>query len=127
MNINEFPYEVLSHILDEVTKAHRRDGPTYTIGLSQAPLPLQRAPLQRYVRGPVPPELLKWDATSMIRSVCWKWHEWALEHSLKDVYIRRWKGGEVSASDVLNDKLILTMCRGGQSCPTVARATRCTR
>jgi hypothetical protein len=96
MHINDFPYEVLSNILEEVTKAHIRDGPTYTFGLSQAPLPLQRASLQRYVRGPVPPELLKWDATSMIRSVCWKWHEWALEHSLKDVYIRRWKGGEVS-------------------------------
>jgi hypothetical protein len=127
MNINEFPYEVLSHILDEVTKAHIRDGPTYTFGLSQAPLPLQRAPLQRYVRGPVPPELLKWDATSMIRSVCWKWHEWALEHSLKDVYIRRWKGGEVSTRDTLKDKPVLTTCRGGQSCPTAVRATHCTR
>lgn len=94
MHINDLPFEVLSKILEEVTKAHIRDGPTYTFGLSQAPMPLQRATLQRYVRGPVPPELLKWDATSMIRSVCWKWHEWALEHSLKDVYIRRWKGGE---------------------------------
>jgi hypothetical protein len=127
MNINEFPYEVLSHILDEVTKAHIRDGPTYTFGLSQAPLPLQRAPLQRYVRGPVPPELLKWDATSVIRSVCWKWHEWALEHSLKDVYIRRWKGGEVSIRHILDDKLVLTTYRDGQSCPTAVRATRCTR
>jgi hypothetical protein len=95
MQINDLPYEVLTKILEEVTKAHIRDGPTYTFGLSQAPLPLQRAPLQRYVRGPVPPELLKWDATAVLRSVCWKWHEWALEHSLKDLYIRRWKGGEV--------------------------------
>lgn len=94
MHINDLPYEVLSKVLEEVTKAHIRDGPTFTFGLSQAPMPLQRATLQRYVRGPVPPELLKWDATSLIRSVCWKWHEWALEHSLKDVYIRRWKGGE---------------------------------
>jgi hypothetical protein len=94
MQINDLPYEVLTKILEEVTKAHIRDGPTYTFGLSQAPLPLQRAPLQRYVRGPVPPELLKWDATAALRSVCWKWHEWALEHSLKDLYIRRWKGGE---------------------------------
>ncbi|KAF1840615.1 uncharacterized protein K460DRAFT_371820 [Cucurbitaria berberidis CBS 394.84] len=94
MNINDFPYEVLAKILEEVAKANIRDGPTYTFGLSQAPLPLQRATLQRYVRGPVPPELLKWDATSALRSVCWKWHEWALEHSLKDLYIRRWKGGE---------------------------------
>ncbi|RYO63375.1 hypothetical protein AA0113_g5935 [Alternaria arborescens] len=94
MNINDFPYEVLTQILEEVTKANIRDGPTYTFGLQQAPLPLERAKLQRYVRGPVPPELLKWDATATLRSVCWKWHEWALEHSIKDVYIRRWKGGE---------------------------------
>lgn len=94
MHINEFPYEILSKILEEAANANIRDGPTYTFGLSQAPLPLQRATLQRYVRGPVPPELLKWDATSALRSVCWIWHDWALEHSLKDVYIRRWKGGE---------------------------------
>ncbi|KAH9873448.1 hypothetical protein IAQ61_004071 [Plenodomus lingam] len=94
MHINDLPYEILTQILGEVAKANIRDGPTYTFGLSQAPLPLQKAPLQRYVRGPVPPELLKWDATAALRSVCWKWHEWALEHSLRDLYIRRWKGGE---------------------------------
>lgn len=98
MHINNLPYEVLCKILEEVTKNHIRDGPTYTFGLSQAPLPLQKASLSRYVRGPVPPELLKWDATAMLRSVCWKWHEWSLEHCLKDLYVRRWKGGEVSMS-----------------------------
>ncbi|KAF2869348.1 hypothetical protein BDV95DRAFT_498585 [Massariosphaeria phaeospora] len=94
MHINDFPYEILSKILDESAKAHVRDAPTYTFGLSQAPLPLQPARLQRYVRGPVPPEMLKWDATAAIRLVCWRWHEWALGYALKDVYIRRWKGGE---------------------------------
>jgi len=94
MHINEFPYEVFSQILEEATKAYVRDGPTFTFGLSQAPLPLERATLQRYVKGPVPPELLKWDATSALRSVCWKWHDWALGHALKDIYIRRCKGGE---------------------------------
>lgn len=105
MHINEFPYEILSKILEEAANANIRDGPTYTFGLSQAPLPLQRATLQRYVRGPVPPELLKWDATSALRSVCWIWHDWALEHSLKDVYIRRWKGGEVSQSNSLPSRM----------------------
>ncbi|KAF2013297.1 hypothetical protein BU24DRAFT_424300 [Aaosphaeria arxii CBS 175.79] len=38
--------------------------------------------------------MLKWDATSALRLVCWKWHEWSLGYALKDVYIRRWKGGE---------------------------------
>jgi len=108
MHINDFPYEVLSQILDEVTKANVRDGPTYTFGLQQAPLPLERAKLQRYVRGPVPPELLKWDATATLRSVCWKWHEWSLEHSIKDVYIRRWKGGEVSTTHIYQLDITLT-------------------
>lgn len=95
MHINALPFEILSKILEETAQANIRDGPTYTFGLSQAPLPLQQGQLQRYVRGPVPPEMLKWDATAAIRLVCWQWHEWALEYALKDVYIRRWKGGEV--------------------------------
>lgn len=100
MHINSFPVEVLSKILEEAARANARYGPSYTFGLSQAPLPLQRAALQRYVRGPVPPEMLRWDATSAIRLVCWQWHEWALEYALKDVYIRRWKGGEVSIATI---------------------------
>jgi hypothetical protein len=95
MHIHEFPNEILFKILEETAKANIRDGPTYTFGLSQPPLPLQKGELQRYVRGPVPLEMLKWDATSAIRLVCWRWHEWALGYALKDVYIRRWKGGEV--------------------------------
>lgn len=126
MHINDFPYEVLTQILEEVTKANIRDGPTYTFGLQQAPLPLERAKLQRYVRGPVPPELLKWDATATLRSVCWKWHEWALEHSIKDVYIRRWKGGEVSKSNTSPIDTVLTWHSDGPNFPTGERATRCT-
>jgi hypothetical protein len=126
MNINDFPYEVLTQILEEVTKANIRDGPTYTFGLQQAPLPLERAKLQRYVRGPVPPELLKWDATATLRSVCWKWHEWALEHSIKDVYIRRWKGGEVSTRLLLTISIMLTNISDGPSFPTDERATHST-
>lgn len=94
MHINNFPYEVLSQILEAATKLNERNGATFTFGLSQAPLPLQKAPLQRYVRGPVPPDMLKWDATASIRLVCWTWHEWALNYALKDVYIRRWRGSE---------------------------------
>ena len=125
MNINDFPYEVLSKVLEEVTHAHIQDGPTFTFGLSQAPMPIQRASLQRYVRGPVPPELLKWDATSMIRSVCWKWHEWALAHAIRDVYVRRWKGGEVCKKRSKIDNM-LTIDRGGQSFPIGEKAIRYT-
>ncbi|OCK81037.1 hypothetical protein K432DRAFT_381687 [Lepidopterella palustris CBS 459.81] len=94
MHINSFPYEILSQILSAATQLNERDGVTFTFGLSQAPLPAQKASLQRYVRGPVPPEMLKWDATASIRLVCWEWHEWALEYAMKDIYIRRWKGSE---------------------------------
>jgi len=95
MNINEFPYEILSNILEQAAKLNERDGVTYTFGLSQAPQPLPYiSTLQRYVRGPVPPDMLSWDVTAAIRNVCWKWHEWALGYAMKDVYIRRWKGSE---------------------------------
>lgn len=94
MHINSFPYEVLSQILETAAQLNEQDGVTYTFGLSQPPMPLQKAPLQRYIRGPVPPEMLKWDATSAIRLVCREWHEWALEYAMKDVYIRHWKGAE---------------------------------
>ncbi|KAF2806596.1 uncharacterized protein BDZ99DRAFT_537323 [Mytilinidion resinicola] len=94
MNINAFPYEILAQILETAAQLNQRDGVTFTFGLSQAPLPLQKTALQRYVRGTVPPELLRWDATASIRHVCWDWHEWGLQYALKDVFIRRWKGAE---------------------------------
>ncbi|KAF2836511.1 hypothetical protein M501DRAFT_939295 [Patellaria atrata CBS 101060] len=94
MHINAFPYEILSVILEEAAKLNEQDGVTFTFGLSQAPLPLQKANLHRYIRGPVPPDMLKWDATAAIRQVCREWHEWAVEYALTDVYIRRWRGSE---------------------------------
>lgn len=94
MHINEFPNEILSAILEQAAKINEHNGVTFTFGLSQAPLPLQKTPLQRYVRGHVPPDMLKWDATASIRAVCGKWHDWALDYSLRDLYIRRWRGSE---------------------------------
>ncbi|EON64302.1 hypothetical protein W97_03533 [Coniosporium apollinis CBS 100218] len=94
MHINEFPTEILSAILEQAAKINEHNGVTFTFGLSQAPLPLQKTPLQRYVRGHVPPDMLKWDATASIRAVCGKWHDWALDYSLRDLYIRRWRGSE---------------------------------
>lgn len=100
MHIKELPFEIASKILVEVAEANAHHGPTFTFGLTQAPLPLQKITLQRYVRGPVPPEMLKWDATSAIRHVCWQWHEWATRYALKSVSISRRKGGEVSTRDI---------------------------
>jgi hypothetical protein len=115
MHIHNFPYEIISQILEEVTKGHIRDGPTYTYGLSQAPLPLQKVRLHRYVRGPTPPHFLNWDGSSMLRSVCRKWHDWALAYALKDVYIRYWDGAEVSKMQRSIHGTIITICRGGPS------------
>ena len=94
MHINEFPQEILASILQEAVAINAREGVTYTYGLSQAPLPLQKTPLSRYLRGPVCPDDLLWDATASVRQVCSRWHEWALQHSLKSLWVRRWRGSE---------------------------------
>jgi hypothetical protein len=118
MHIHDSLYEIISQVLEDVTKRHI-DGPTYTYGLTQAPLPLQKARLHRYVRGPTPPHLLNWDGSSMLRSVCRKWHEWALGYSLKDVYIRYWKGAEVSKMQRSIPRTMITMCRDRPSSKAV--------
>lgn len=94
MHINEFPPEILGSILEHAVANNVKEGVTFTYGLSQAPLPLQTATLTRYVRGPVCPDDLLWDATTAIRKVCSKWHDWALRHSLKHLWVRRWRGSE---------------------------------
>jgi len=94
MHINDFPLEILTCILEEAAKLNERDGVTFTFGLAQPPLPGQKAKLQRYIRGPVPPALIKWDSTNSIRKVCSVWHEWALSYAMKDVFVRKWRGSE---------------------------------
>ncbi|KAF7185875.1 hypothetical protein HII31_12748 [Pseudocercospora fuligena] len=75
-------------------RANEYEGERYTYGLSQAPLPLQKVKLSKYVRGPVTAESLRWDATASIRQVCSAWHEWALSYNLEHVFERRWRGSE---------------------------------
>ncbi|KAJ4330465.1 hypothetical protein N0V95_010052 [Ascochyta clinopodiicola] len=94
MHIRELPFEIVSAILKEVVESNIHDGPMYTFGLTQAPLPLRKSSVQRYVKGLVRPEMLRWDATSDIRRVCWQWHEWAVEYALRSVSISRFRGGE---------------------------------
>ncbi|KAL1651418.1 hypothetical protein SLS58_000758 [Diplodia intermedia] len=108
MHINDLPYEILSQILDEATKLNETEGVTFTFGLSQAPGLVAKPPVQRYVRGPVPPDMLRWDATSAIRSVCSAWHDWGLQYALRDVYIRKWKGAERWADLPLSRKSYAT-------------------
>ncbi|KAI9720417.1 MAG: hypothetical protein M1812_002923 [Candelaria pacifica] len=92
--IEDLPFELLSYILNEAAELNSHDAATYTYGLSEAPQPLRQTTLQRYVRGRVAPDVLKWNASSALRQVNQRWHDWALDYSLKDLYIRRWRGSE---------------------------------
>lgn len=94
MHISDLPHEILSEILLLTTKANETEGERFTYGLTQAPLPLQKAKLTKYVRGPVTAESLRWDATASIRQVCSNWHDWALSYNLEHVFERRWRGSE---------------------------------
>ena len=94
MNINHLPIEILSDILLLATKANEEEGASFTYGLTQAPLPLQKAKLSKYVRGPVTAESLRWDATASLRQVCPTWHDWSLSYNLEHVFERRWRGSE---------------------------------
>ncbi|KAI6797958.1 hypothetical protein KC361_g3582 [Hortaea werneckii] len=94
MHINDLPTEILSNILLQATKDNESEGVGYTYGLSQAPLPLEKAKLTKYIRGPLSPESLRWDATNSIRQVCAQWHEWALGYNFEHVFERRWRGAE---------------------------------
>ncbi|KAF2629841.1 hypothetical protein BU25DRAFT_429533 [Macroventuria anomochaeta] len=55
--------------------------------------------VQCYVKGLVRPEMLRWDATSVIRRVYWQWHEWAVGYALRSVSISRFRGDEVELSN----------------------------
>lgn len=94
MHINDFPDEILSSILDYASSMNANDGVKYTFGLSQAPLPVSKTRLTKYIRGPVQPEAQRWDGASDIRGVCTRWHDWAIRHSIRSVSIRRWQGSE---------------------------------
>lgn len=93
MSVNQMPRELLDQILTAAAESTVRELPTYTFGLTTTSL--SRSSCERYVRGRVPSDSLKWDATSAIRMVCWAWHEWAMTHCVHDVYLRKLSGNEV--------------------------------
>lgn len=94
MRINDLPQEILNDILLKAAHANQQEGESYTYGLGQAPLPLERAKLSKYVRGPLSFESLRWDSTRSIRQVCPRWHSWALAYNIEHVFERRWRGSE---------------------------------
>ena len=94
MHINDLPIEILSDILLLATTANETEGENFTYGLSQAPLPGEKAKLTKYVRGPVSADSLRWDATHSLRQVCSSWHAWSLPYIFEHVFERRWQGAE---------------------------------
>ncbi|EME43911.1 hypothetical protein DOTSEDRAFT_71649 [Dothistroma septosporum NZE10] len=94
MHVNDLPEEILSDILSLATQSNEADGVSFTYGLTEAQLPLQKQKIQKYVRGPVTAEHMRWDATDSIRGVCHRWHEWAISYNLENVFERKWQGGE---------------------------------
>lgn len=93
--INALPYELLTAVLEEATRLNLREIPRYTYGLSQAPEPMRaEVQMQRVVRGPVGPDVLKWNATDAIRRVCRTWHDWACRYAVATLYISSWRGSE---------------------------------
>ncbi|TID17154.1 D-lactate dehydrogenase [Venturia nashicola] len=92
-NLNDFPAEILEDILAKAAELNRKENVSFTYGLSQ-PLGSEQRGIQKYIRGPVPPELQRWDAVLSIREVCTRWHEWSLQYALKDVYVKCWRGSE---------------------------------
>jgi hypothetical protein len=101
-NINDLPQELLSNILLLATKANQNENETFTYGLTNTTLPLLPPKLNRYVRGPVTAESLRWDATRSIRQVSSRWHTWALSYNLEHVFERKSPGSERWAELSLN-------------------------
>ncbi|KAF8252556.1 hypothetical protein K440DRAFT_535711 [Wilcoxina mikolae CBS 423.85] len=96
-SFEDLPFELVSEILSIAAElnANDPDTVTYSYGLTQAPRPLQnKTYIQKYVRGRVPTDVLRWNSVDAIRQVNARWHHWALSHALKELYIRRWQGGE---------------------------------
>ena len=96
-SFQDLPFELVSEILSIAAVLNETDSQTvtYSYGLTQAARPSQKkAYIQKYVRGRVPTDVLRWNSVDAIRQVNSRWHHWALSHALKELYIRRWQGGE---------------------------------
>ena len=97
--ISSLPWEIISHILTLAANANIAEGytPSYTYGLSQVSRTLRlyrKWQIQKHVTGRLPTDTLRWKATDSLRRTCSRWHEWAMEYNLKELYVRRWRGGE---------------------------------
>ncbi|SLM37794.1 hypothetical protein LPUS_07753 [Lasallia pustulata] len=87
-SFDSLPFELVDAVLTEATQLHLKEIATYTYGLSQAPEPLQNVPqMLRVVRGGLPPDALRWHATTSLRQVNRTWHDWALLYAIKTTWM----------------------------------------
>lgn len=84
------PYELLSSILEAAASSNARNSLNYTYGVET----YSNGKSQLILRGQVAPDALRWLTTDAIRQVNRQWHDWAIQYSLRDLYIRRWRGSE---------------------------------
>jgi hypothetical protein len=97
-SFTDLPFEIVSQILSIAAELNANDPDTvkYSYGLTQAGRPIQKKTyIQKYLRGHLPTDVLRWNSVDSIRRVNHVFHEWALSFALKELYIRRWQGGEV--------------------------------
>ncbi|KAI9828750.1 MAG: hypothetical protein M1832_001855 [Thelocarpon impressellum] len=85
--IKDLPPEILFSILERGADLNAKDAAVFTYGLTAAPQPLQKVHLERYVRGRRPPDALRWSATDAVRRVNRRWHDWALDYSLRELWV----------------------------------------
>jgi hypothetical protein len=96
MDITALPNELLRTILEYTVELNEHDGVAFSYGLHHN-LSMERNPplkFSRHVRGPLPPYQQRWDAAATLRLVCRKWHDWALDYALGEVYVKNWIGAE---------------------------------
>lgn len=94
--IQDLPYELLDTILTLAGEANSEEINSYTYGLSELPRPSNplKTTVSKYLRGRVPADVLRWNSVDAIRTTCSLWHTWALEYAVKEMHVKRWRGGE---------------------------------
>lgn len=94
--ITDLPYELISTILSLAAAQNEREIKSYTYGLSELPKTSNpgKFTVQKHLRGRVPNDFFKWNSVDSIRRTCHVFHMWALEYAAKEVFVKRWRGGE---------------------------------
>lgn len=93
-SIEDLPFEILCTILEEAAQANLHQLPSFTYGLSHAAELGLSTRLQRVIRGQTTPDVLAWQAIEGLRKVNRRWHDWAIQHAFRSLYISRWRGSE---------------------------------